>query len=102
MKSKIALLLLLTACATGKYFSYDDYQRISIGEQISEVQVQFGRPYEVKELGEKRQEYIYMERIPLGDAREAFRRYILIVEDEKVIDKKLKEEVTSPIQFIGP
>lgn len=82
--------------------NYDDYHRIAIGEAISDVQVQMGRPYEVKELGAHKQEYVYVERIPLGEGREAFRRYILIVEDEKIIEKKVKEEVTSSIQFIGP
>lgn len=103
MKNKIVCIMLLcVGCASSKYISYEDYQKIAIGENISEVQVQYGRPYEVKDLGAHAQEYIYMERIPLGDAREAFRRYILIVENEKIVDKKLKEEVTSPIQFIGP
>ncbi len=82
--------------------SYDDYHRIAIGESIADVQVQLGRPYEVKELSSSKQEYIYIERIPLGDAREAFRRYILVVENDKVIEKKVKEEVTNSIQFIGP
>lgn len=103
-KSFLPLLVLglLYSCSAGKFMNYDDYHRIAIGEAISDVQVQMGRPYEVKELGAHRQEYIYVERIPLGEGREAFRRYILVVDNEKIIEKKVKEEVTSSIQFTGP
>lgn len=103
MTSKLFLLLLVAcSCSAGKFMNYEDYNRIAIGENISDVQVQQGRPYEVSEVGPHKQEYTYMERIPLGEGREVFRRYILIVENEKVIEKKVKEEVTSPIQFVWP
>ncbi len=81
--------------------TYDDYNRVAIGEKISDVQVQLGRPYEVQEVSPHKQHYIYLERLQIGDKRELFRRYILTVENDKVIHKEIKEEVTSPIQFIG-
>ncbi len=81
--------------------TFDDYNKIALGENISDVQVQLGMPYEVKEQGPNKQEYIYIERIRLGEKREIFRRYILTVDNNKVIDKKVTEEVSSLIQVIG-
>ncbi len=81
--------------------TYDDYTRVAVGEKIQDVQIQLGRPYEVEELGPNKQRYIYLERMQIGDKRELFRRYILTVEHDKVIHKEVKDEITSPIQFIG-
>ena len=97
----IVVLLATVSCSRGKYMSYEDYHRVAIGENISEVQVQVGRPYEIKEHSPHKQEYIYIERLSLNERREIFRKYILTVEHDKVIDKKLVEEVSNPIQFIG-
>src|SRR5574338_969773 len=93
--------LILVACTASKYMTFDDYHNVTIGQNISDIQVQMGRPYEVKELAPGKQEYVYIERIPLGDTREMFRKYILVVEEGKVINKQLKEETSSPFQFFG-
>lgn len=97
----IIALIITVSCTRGKFMSYEDYHRVALGENISDVQVQVGRPYEIKELSPHRQEYVYIERLSLNERREVFRKYILTVEHDKVIDKKLVEEVSNPIQFIG-
>lgn len=104
MNNYIALLALFfcVSCTASRYMNYEEYHKVAIGEKISEVQVQLGRPYEVQELGHNRQEYIYIERITLGEKRELFRRYIFTVDHEKVVEKRVKEEVTSSIEFYGP
>ena len=79
----------------------EDYHSIPIGQNISDVQVQMGRPYEVKNLYENKEEYIYIERFSVGEGREYFRKYIFVVEQGKIIDKKLKEESSLPIQIVG-
>lgn len=95
------LVCLFASCSAGKYMTYDDYHKVAIGQNISDIQVQMGRPYEIKELSLHKQEYIYIERISLGEHREIFRRYIFIVEHDKVINKKVSEEASNPVQFIG-
>jgi hypothetical protein len=97
----ILALVVTASCSRGKYMTYDDYHKIAMGENISDVQVQVGRPYEIKEHSPHRQEYVYIERISLNEHREVFRKYILTVEHDKIIDKKLVEEVSSPVQFLG-
>jgi hypothetical protein len=89
----------LSGCAQSKYMTFEDYHDVAIGQSIADIQVQMGRPYEVTGLSEKQQEYIYIERFSIGEGREFFRKYILIVEDGKVVDKRVKEESSSPVQF---
>src|SRR6516165_7030269 len=89
--SLICMLWLTISCSQGKFMNYESYHNIPIGEKISDVQVSVGRPYEVKEVGPHKQEYIYIERLSVGEHRELFRRYILLVEDDKVVDKKMSE-----------
>jgi len=93
------LFALLASCTQGKYMTYDDYHDVAMGQEISDIQVQMGRPYEVKELSNTVQEYIYIERISIGDSREMFRKYILTVEDGKVINKRVKEEKSPAVQL---
>ena len=95
----LSLFVVFTACTQGKYMTYDDYHDINMGQEISDIQVQMGRPYEVKDLSRTKQEYMYIERITIGDNREMFRKYILTVEDGKVIDKRVKEESTPAVQL---
>lgn len=101
MKEILITCLLLVACTTSKFMTYEQYYQIPIGEEVSIIQVELGRPFEVKEVGPSTQEYIYVERIPLGETREMFRRYILTVLDGKIIQKRVEEEVTSPLQLHG-
>jgi hypothetical protein len=93
--------VLFAACSPGKYMTYENFNEVPIGESIANVQTLVGRPYEVKELSSEQTAYIYIERVPIGDMRELFRRYTLIVEHGKVIDKTVKEESPLPIQFYG-
>lgn len=87
------------ACTQGKLMTYEQYHQVMVGEEISDIQFQSGRPYEVRKLSSSRQEYVYIERIPLGEHREIFRKYILTVQDGKVVEKRIVEESSSPIQY---
>lgn len=93
------LIALCTACAPSKMMTYHSYQNVSIGETIFDVQSRAGNPYEIRDIGASKQEYIYIERIPTSQGMEVFRRYTLIVQDGKVIGKSIDEEMSSPIQM---
>ncbi len=86
---------------TSKLMTYETYRDIPLGENIASIQMEVGRPYEVREVAPHTQEYVFVERIFLGDGRELFRRYILTVQNGKVVDKQVKEETTSELQFHG-
>lgn len=97
----ILMIILVCGCTQSKFMTFDDYHDIAIGQNISDIQVQMGRPYEVHEISDHTQEYIYIERFSIGDNREFFRKYILIVNNGKVTEKRLKEESSYPAQFLG-
>ncbi len=102
MKSNILIalcgLILLCACARGKMMNYQTFQEIYMGQNIADVQFMIGRPYEVNDLGDHRQEYIYIERIPMPEDRELFRKYTITVEHDKVVGKQMHVEQTNPSQ----
>jgi hypothetical protein len=79
--------------------SYATYQNVPIGQSIADLQVQAGKPYEVLTLADGMQEYVYIERVPLGEERSLFRRYIFVVDDDKVVQKKIMEERSSSLRF---
>lgn len=98
----LALILVFCgalSCSKTKMMSYSTYQGVPIGQSIAELQVHMGKPYEVKTLPDGKEEYIYIERIPLGENRTLFRRYIFVVEGDRIIEKKTTEERTSAIHF---
>lgn len=95
------LVALLCACSASRYMTQESFSEVTIGEKISNIQTIAGRPYEIKEISQHKQEYVYIERISIGDDRELFRRYILTVEHGVVVDKRVKEESTPAIQLYG-
>ena len=91
--------ILVTACTEGKFMNFDRYHDVVIGEHISQIELSVGKPYEVHETSSNQKEYVFIERIPLADGRELFRKYILVVEHDKVVKKCIKEEVASAIML---
>jgi hypothetical protein len=92
--------LLCSSCQTQKAFTSSQFQDIALGQDISDVQMQYGRPYEVRALSKDgKQEYIYMERIPLSGSRELFREYTLIISHNKVVEKKVREMASPAFEF---
>lgn len=68
-----------------------DYEMIHVGSPIQQVQAICGDPYEIRDIGNGREEYHYIHRI---DARHGSGRqidYFLTVSKGLVISKKSKE-----------
>jgi hypothetical protein len=87
------------SCAPSKMMTYNSYQNISVGDSIFDVESLVGKPYEIRNIGDAKQEYVYIERIPTSDSPGLFREYILIVIDGNVIEKRTHETQPSPIQL---
>lgn len=92
-----AIVFLAASCTEGKFMNYERYHDVTIGEMIAQIEFSAGKPYEIIEEAPGKQEYVFIERIPLADGRELFRRYVLVVEHSKVVKKYIKEEVSSVI-----
>ena len=91
-------LIILLACARGKMMNYQTFQEVYMGQNIADVQFMVGRPYEVNDLGDHRQEYIYIERLPMPEGRELFRKFTLVVEHDKVVGKQMHTDHNNPLQ----
>ena len=90
----------LQACTSQKMMTYNDFQSIQLGENISMVQVAEGRPYQINQLDSGNEEYVYIERIDIGADRELFREYIFVVTKEgKLIEKKIRESASSSMHL---
>lgn len=95
-----APLALLIGCAQGKIMTYSDFQAVSLGENIAVLQVKEGRPYQINDLGNGNEEYVYIERLDIGGGRELFREYIFIVSKEnRIIEKKVRESSSPSVRF---
>lgn len=85
-------LLALIACSPGKIMTMSDFQSIPLGENIATLQVREGRPYQVNDVGDGTEEYVYMERVDIGAGRELFREYVFVVsKDNAIVEKKIRE-----------
>lgn len=94
------LAISLQSCTATKAMTYSDFQAIPIGENISMIQVAEGRPYQVNEVANGNEEYIYMERIDIGGNRELFREYVFVVTKEgKLIEKKVRESMSPSLHL---
>lgn len=96
--SFLVLFFLAASCGAPRAISKMDFELIPIGEKSELIEQKLGAPYEIKEVGGKK-EYIYIERIPIGGDRLLFRRYIFIVGDGKLIDKKIEEQSSPSLRI---
>lgn len=80
-------LLILAGCAHTKVMNLDAYADIQKGSSIEEVEKVYGSPAEIRSKGNQ-QIYVYIERFQLGTAIVKQRRYFLIVDNGRIIDKK--------------
>ena len=79
--------------------NYNNYREVSMGQNISEVVVRYGAPYEVRKLPSGLEEYVYIEHVTTGAKSSAMREYIIVVADGRVIDKKSNETQAPSLRF---
>ena len=93
----LALLILIGCGGSSKYMSYSDYQSVEIGTPVASLQVHQGQPYQVNDQENGLQEYVYVERIPLGGNREHFREYSFLVDENNLVVGKRVQDEFSPV-----
>ena len=91
------LFALVAGCSGGKSISYHDYQSVEIGTPVSALQINQGQPYQINDLENGLQEYIYIERMPLAGSREHFRQYSFFVDENNLVVGKRVDDEYSPI-----
>ena len=93
----LLLFLLATSCASHKLLTSRDFDTISVGENASFLEQQFGTPYNINKKGGI-EEYIYIERISLGGTKTLFKEYTFLVSQGKIVDKRVREIETSSLK----
>lgn len=77
-----AFVILLTtfACASGgKVMTPEQFSEVSVGMTGDEVSKKFGSPYSIKNLGHGDFEYIYIEKVTIGEGRVLQEKHYLIL-----------------------
>lgn len=103
MKKFVLLLIapLLLGCFTrSAYLTQEKYNQIQVGDSISKVLDESGKPYSVdtKPSGEK--VYKYIETISTGTRLVYENHYAFVVRDGKVVEKKQWQEQEPPYDLI--
>jgi len=94
-------LFFFVSCAASKPMTLPEYQQVPIGENASHLNSLFGAPYEIKDLSSGKYEYTYIERVSITSQKEIFRRYIFVIQGNKVIEKRMTEEAPSSFQYFS-
>lgn len=81
-------LVMLTSCAVGSVMTRSDYENITVGTPISEVEQKYGQPITIKKYKDGTQGYQYVERIMMGEETVQQNWYTIIVKNGQVISKK--------------
>ncbi len=69
----------------------DLYNDVVIGTSVEDLKQLCGRPIEVKHQGVE-DEYIYVERITMGNCRVVENYYSFFIQDHKVVRKSIKTQ----------
>ncbi len=97
---KAFFLLILCACSSGgSLMTMNNFHDIPLGATTEEVVSCAGQPFAIRTRCDGVIEYEYIERIKIGARDAEERRYLLLIKDGVVIEKKLKESTPLPYGF---
>jgi len=88
-------LVLLCSCSTPANtlaMTRQEYNDVILGTPITKLVSELGEPYSVRDLGDRVEEYEYVERIAMNNELVYETHYIFTVVNGQVIDKRLREE----------
>lgn len=70
----------------------EQYYAIRLGTRISDIADELGEPYDVRDVGERAQEYEFVERLSIGGELAYENHYFITVVNGQVVDKRLCRE----------
>jgi hypothetical protein len=84
-------LILFSACSSGKPMNLESFNDVAIGTSVEDLKSQCGSPIEIKQhQGEE--EYIYIERLAMGNCKVAENYYSFFIQDGKVVRKDIRTQ----------
>lgn len=96
----IFLCLWLAAC-TSPVMTPLGFENIQLGTPIDIIETEYGSPYEIENLPNGFQEYIYIQRIPISPGIEDQVTYTLYVCQGRVASKFIRHEQSTVDLNIG-
>lgn len=85
----------LFSCQSGAILTSQSFDAIIVGSEISQIQSQYGTPYQITTNTQGFQEYLYIERVDISHNVSDQIHYVLVVLNGKIIDKRAKTSVKS-------
>ena len=77
--------------------SMDRYQDVSLGFTTNDLEERFGKPYATHNKSNGSVEYEYIERITTADRVLFFRHYFFVIQDGKVVSKRMVSDKEVPL-----
>jgi hypothetical protein len=93
MKKLFAILavLIFAACTSSKPMNMELFNDVAIGTSVSDLKKQCGDPIDIEHHSNE-DEYIYVERLTLGNCRVVENYYSFFVKDDKVVRKSIRTQ----------
>lgn len=91
--------MLLFACSS-HMMTRQNFQDISLGSSITDVESRVGSPYAVRKGADGTEEYEYIERYYLNDEVVEENHYILVVKNGQVVSKRLNDKTPPAYDLI--
>lgn len=96
----LLITVMLSACSMGnKAITMDQFYTIPIGSTVQEMEETAGKPYSRSKRSDNRWEYVYVERFAVGGRVRQSTRFIFLVKDGRVVEKKYETESTPPYEI---
>ena len=84
-------LFIFSACSSGKPMNLDSFNDVAIGTSVEDLKAQCGSPIEIKHH-QTEDEYIYIERLAMGNCRVAENYFCFFIQDDKVVRKTIRTQ----------
>lgn len=95
----VCMLLFLCSCSSNM-MTKENFDDISLGTSIKEVEEQAGKPYAVHDKPGGKAEYEYIERIDMGNHLLFENHYFLMVSEGQVVSKRVTTETPPDYNMI--
>ncbi len=93
-------LIFLYSCSMGnKAITMDQFYTVPIGSTVQEMEETVGKPYSKTKQSDNKWKYVYVERFNVGGRVRQSKRFIFVVKDGRVVEKKYEAESTPPYQI---
>lgn len=89
---KFIIFLSFLSPLVGYALTLEQYYAIRLGTRISDIMDEIGEPYDVRDVGERAQEYQFIERLSIAGELAYENHYFITVVNGQVVNKRLCRE----------